>query len=90
MPVLVTGGAACIGRHVMLDAIDAGEEVIVLDNLSTGFAWAVQSGVSIMRGDAGNAAPESMPPKYTLPLRHRFAAEGNVVPIGSGRLLTAH
>jgi UDP-glucose 4-epimerase len=90
MPVPVNGGAACIGHRLVLDAIDAGEEVIVLDTLSTGLAWAVRSGVSIVRGDAGNAAPESMPPKYALPARHRFAAKGNLVPIGSGRLLTVH
>jgi len=56
MSVLVTGGAGYIGSHMVLELVDAGEEVIVLDNLSTGFASAVQPGVSIVRGDAGDAA----------------------------------
>jgi len=41
MSVLVTGGAGYIGGHMTLGLLDAGESVVVLDNLSTGFAWAV-------------------------------------------------
>ena len=41
MSVLVTGGAGYIGGHMALGLLDAGERVVVLDNLSTGFAWAV-------------------------------------------------
>ena len=37
MTVLVTGGAGYIGSHMVLELVDAGERVIVLDNLSTGF-----------------------------------------------------
>lgn len=39
--VLVTGGAGYIGSHAVLALADAGYRVIVLDNLVTGFAWAV-------------------------------------------------
>ena len=46
MSVLVTGGAGYIGGHMTLGLIDAGETVVVLDNLSTGFAWAVPDGAS--------------------------------------------
>jgi UDP-glucose 4-epimerase len=56
MSVLVAGGAGYIGSHLVIELIDAGEEVVVLDDLSTGFAWAVQQGVRIVRGDAGDAA----------------------------------
>ena len=41
MPILVTGGAGYIGSHMVYELADAGERVVVLDNLSTGFDWAV-------------------------------------------------
>ena len=41
MSVLVTGGAGYIGSHMVLALLDTGERVVVLDNLSTGFRWAV-------------------------------------------------
>jgi UDP-glucose 4-epimerase len=39
--VLVTGGAGYIGSHAVLALCDAGWDVVVIDNLVTGFAWAV-------------------------------------------------
>ena len=39
--ILVTGGAGYIGSHMVHALADAGERVVVLDNLTTGFAWAV-------------------------------------------------
>ncbi|MDB5707347.1 MAG: UDP-glucose 4-epimerase [Sphingomonas bacterium] len=39
--VLVTGGAGYIGSHAVLALLDAGHRVVVVDNLVTGFAWAV-------------------------------------------------
>ncbi len=44
MTVLVTGGAGYIGGHMVLGLLDAGEKVVVVDDLSTGFAWAVPDG----------------------------------------------
>ena len=44
MAILVTGGAGYIGSHMVHELVDAGERVVVLDNLSTGFAWAVAAG----------------------------------------------
>ena len=39
MTVLVTGGAGYIGSHMVYALVDAGERVVVLDNLTTGFDW---------------------------------------------------
>jgi UDP-glucose 4-epimerase len=55
MSVLVTGGAGYIGGHMALGLLDAGETVVVLDNLSTGFAWAVPEGAKLIVGDTGDA-----------------------------------
>jgi UDP-glucose 4-epimerase len=54
MTVLVTGGAGYIGSHMVLELLDAGERVVVLDNLSTGFAWAVPEGVPLSVGESGD------------------------------------
>lgn len=56
MTVLVTGGAGYIGAHMTLALLDAGERVAVLDNLVTGFDWAVDPRAHFVRGDAGDAA----------------------------------
>jgi UDP-glucose 4-epimerase len=54
MTVLVTGGAGYIGSHMVLRLCDAGEAVMVLDNLSTGFDWAVDHRASFVQGNAGD------------------------------------
>src|SRR5580658_184465 len=56
MSVLVTGGAGYIGGHMVLALRDAGESVVVLDNLSTGFRWAVPAEVPLVVGDFGDQA----------------------------------
>ena len=53
--ILVTGGAGYIGSHVVKQLGDAGEDVITLDNLCTGFEAAVTSGKLVI-GDTGDAA----------------------------------
>jgi UDP-glucose 4-epimerase len=56
MSVLVTGGAGYIGGHMVLALLDAGESVVVLDNLSTGFRWAVPEAATFVEGDFGDEA----------------------------------
>jgi UDP-glucose 4-epimerase len=56
MAVLVTGGAGYIGSHMAWALLDAGEEVIVLDRLSTGFRWAVPDAARFYLGDVGDQA----------------------------------
>lgn len=51
--LLVVGGAGYIGSHVVKALIEVGEEVVVFDNLSTGFAWAVEHAELIV-GDLGD------------------------------------
>ena len=55
VPVLVTGGAGYIGSHAVLALKDAGWPVAVIDNLSTGFAFAVPEGVPLYEGDIADA-----------------------------------
>ncbi len=54
MSVLVTGGAGYIGSHMVWELLDAGEEVVVLDRLSTGFDWAVPREAPLVVGDVGD------------------------------------
>ena len=56
MTVLVTGGAGYIGSHMVLALTDAGADVVVLDNLTTGFAWAVSPSAKLIQGDIGDEA----------------------------------
>src|ERR1700755_1890614 len=54
MTVLVTGGAGYIGSHMVLALAEAGEEVVVIDNLSTGFSTALPEGIPLFMSDAGD------------------------------------
>ncbi len=48
--ILVTGGAGYIGSHAVLALLDAGWRVVVIDNLVTGFDWAVDSRATLVKG----------------------------------------
>jgi len=52
--ILVTGGAGYIGSHAVLALRDAGWPVVVIDNLTTGFRWAVEEGAAFEQGDIGD------------------------------------
>ena len=54
MSILVTGGAGYIGSHMVHELTDAGESVVVLDNLSTGFRFLLPGQVPIVVGNTGD------------------------------------
>jgi UDP-glucose 4-epimerase len=54
MTVLVTGGAGYVGSHTVHALVEAGESVVVVDNLSTGFSQFLPEGVPLFIGDAGD------------------------------------
>jgi UDP-glucose 4-epimerase len=54
--ILVTGGAGYIGSHAVLAALDAGWNVVVIDNLTTGFRWAVDPRATFVTGAVDDEA----------------------------------
>src|SRR6185295_1961462 len=56
MTVLVSGGAGYIGSHMSYALLDRGENVVVLDNLSTGIRGLVSEKASFVEGEVGDAA----------------------------------
>lgn len=54
MTILVTGGAGYIGSHMVHELTDAGEPVVVLDNLSTGFRFLIPAAVPFVAGSTGD------------------------------------
>ncbi|RTL72092.1 MAG: UDP-glucose 4-epimerase GalE [Hyphomicrobiales bacterium] len=54
MTVLVTGAAGYIGCHMAYELLDAGEKVVILDNLSTGLSWALPKAATFVEGDVGD------------------------------------
>jgi UDP-glucose 4-epimerase len=55
MSVLVTGGAGYIGSHMTYGLIDRGEDVVVLDNLSTGIRGLVGERANFVQGEVADA-----------------------------------
>ena len=69
MTVLVTGGAGYIGSHMVHELADAGEPVVVLDNLSTGFRFLIPTSVPFIAGSTGDR-----PLVAEIITRHRVSA----------------
>ena len=67
MTTLVTGGAGYIGSHMAHALADAGERVVILDDLSTGFDWAAPATAPLVIGSSGDQ-----------PLVTKLIAEHNV------------
>ena len=55
-PVLVTGGCGYIGSHAVLALREAGWPVVVVDNLCTGFRWAIPDDVPFEKADIGDSS----------------------------------
>jgi UDP-glucose 4-epimerase len=55
MTILITGGAGYIGSHMVHELVDAGEPVVVLDNLSTGFRFLIPGSVPFVAGSTGDS-----------------------------------
>ena len=72
--ILVTGGAGYIGSHAVLALRDSNYPVVVIDNLSTGFRWAVPEDVILVEGDIGDQAlVEAVLSKYEIQAIMHFA-----------------
>lgn len=52
--ILVTGGAGYIGSHAVLALLDVGARVTVVDNLVTGFQWAIDDRAKFVHADVGD------------------------------------
>jgi UDP-glucose 4-epimerase len=79
MSVLVTGGAGYIGSHMVYALLEAGERVVVLDNLSSGFAWAVPVEAKLVFGDvADQPLVASLIAEYSVDAIVHFAASISV------------
>lgn len=56
MKILVLGGAGYIGSHTVYELIDAGNQVVIIDNLETGYKKAVHPQAVFYEGDLRNRA----------------------------------
>jgi UDP-glucose 4-epimerase len=54
MSVLVTGGAGYVGSHIVLELLDAGDTVVVIDDESTGHRSIVPDVATFIKGDIGD------------------------------------
>jgi UDP-glucose 4-epimerase len=78
MAVLITGGCGYIGSHMVHTLVDAGEPVVVLDDLSTGMRTAIPESVPLVVGNVGDRAlVERLSRKHSIDAIIHFA--GSIV-----------
>jgi UDP-glucose 4-epimerase len=70
MTILVSGGVGYIGSHMVYALVDAGEDVLVVDDLSNGFDWAVPKGVPLVVGNIGDQSFVTVNPLSTSRGKH--------------------
>jgi UDP-glucose 4-epimerase len=78
MRILVTGGAGFIGSHVAQSYVDAGHEVLVLDNLSSGKKENVPAGARFVFGDIGSDTAAEAVRTFRPEVLNHHAAQINV------------
>ena len=74
MTVLVTGDAGYIGSHMVHALLDAGEQIVVLDNLTTGFDWAVPSSAKLAIGAGDQSCVAALIAQHRVDTVLHFAA----------------
>ncbi|HKD46208.1 MAG TPA: UDP-glucose 4-epimerase GalE [Rhizomicrobium sp.] len=78
MAILISGGAGYIGSHMAHHALDLGEQVVVVDNLSTGIRKLVPGDAVFVKGDVGEQSlVETLFSRYSIDAVIHFA--GSVI-----------